>query len=99
MTAEAISMKQQTTDAFSVTKTKSTTEPLRECVRDALDSYFAQLNGHATSGLYQMVLAEVEKPLLETVMQHTEGNQSRASTLLGISRSTLRKKLTIYNLD
>lgn len=98
MTVEAIRVEQQISNTFTVAKNKST-EPLRECVRDALNSYFKQLDGHTASDLYQMVLAEVEKPLLETVMQHTEGNQSRASTILGISRSTLRKKLAIYNLD
>ena len=46
-----------------------------------------------------MVLAEVEQPLFETVMRHTEGNQTRAAAILGISRSTLRKKLSIYGLD
>ncbi|PLY16241.1 MAG: DNA-binding transcriptional regulator Fis [Sedimenticola sp.] len=98
MTVEAIRAEQQISTRFTVAKNKST-EPLRECVKDALNSYFKQLDGHTACDLYQMVLAEVEKPLLETVMQHTEGNQSRASTILGISRSTLRKKLALYNLD
>ncbi|MCG8426324.1 MAG: DNA-binding transcriptional regulator Fis [Chromatiales bacterium] len=98
MTMEVLGAEQQLTNHFSVAKNRST-EPLSECVRDALTSYFKQLDGHSASNLYQMVLAEVEKPLLETVMQHTEGNQSRASTILGISRSTLRKKLALYELD
>ena len=46
-----------------------------------------------------MVLAEVEPPLLETVMEYTKGNQTRAAEVLGISRSTLRKKLALYGLD
>lgn len=76
-----------------------TKEPLRECVRDAVNSYFIHLDGHHTADLYQLVLAEVEQPLLETVMKHAEGNQTKAAALLGISRSTLRKKLNIYQLD
>ncbi|MEW8015423.1 MAG: DNA-binding transcriptional regulator Fis [Candidatus Sedimenticola endophacoides] len=78
---------------------KRTTEPLSECVRDALNSYFRQLDGHAAADLYQMVISEVELPLLETVMEHTRGNQTKAAALLGINRSTLRKKLATHGLD
>ena len=74
-------------------------EPLRESVRAAMNNYFQHLNGYGTSDLYQMVLAEVEPPLLETVMEYTKGNQTRAAEVLGISRSTLRKKLALYGLD
>ena len=45
-----------------------------------------------------MVLQEVERPLLEVVMQKTNGNQSRAAEVLGINRNTLRKKLRLYQL-
>jgi len=83
---------------FTVAQNK-TKEPLRECVRDAMNSYFRYMDGHNTADLYQLVLAEVEQPLLETVMKYTQGNQTRAASLLGISRSTLRKKLTLYQLD
>ena len=76
-----------------------TNEPLRECVRHAVERYFANLDGHAPSQFYQMVLAEIEAPLLEVVMRHTRGNQSKAAALLGINRGTLRKKLRQYGLD
>ncbi len=72
--------------------------PLSRLVRQALDEYFAQLDGTEPSELYQMVMAQTEQPLLERVMQYTDGNQTRAAQLLGISRATLRKKLTLYNL-
>lgn len=75
-----------------------TPEPLRNCVRAAVEKYFEQLEGHRTSGLYEMVIGEVEAPLLETVMRHTRGNQSQAAELLGINRGTLRKKLKTYHL-
>ncbi|NCF10852.1 MAG: DNA-binding transcriptional regulator Fis [Gammaproteobacteria bacterium] len=74
-------------------------EPLRECVRKAMDKYFRDLDGERPGGLYQLVLAEVERPLLESVMTHARGNQSHAAEFLGISRSTLRKKLKLYQID
>ncbi|MCP3870983.1 MAG: DNA-binding transcriptional regulator Fis [Gammaproteobacteria bacterium] len=78
---------------------KQTRENLGECVRSALDNYFRQLDGHTASDLYRLVLDEVEYPLLEAVLKHTEGNQTRAAVILGISRGTLRKKLTAHHLD
>lgn len=73
-------------------------QTLRVCVEKALQGYFAQLDGQDTSNLYDLVLAEVEAPLLATVMEYVKGNQSKASELLGLNRGTLRKKLKQYNL-
>jgi len=73
-------------------------QPLHDSVRQALESYFAQLKGQPPTNLYELVLAEVEVPLLEAVMEYTKGNQSRAAILLGLSRGTLRKKLKIYGM-
>ncbi|APZ44047.1 DNA-binding transcriptional regulator Fis [Acidihalobacter ferrooxydans] len=72
--------------------------PLTHAVRRSIDAYFAALDGHEPSALYRMVLAEVERPLLEAVLAQTQGNQCRAAAYLGISRGTLRKKLKEYNL-
>ena len=76
----------------------ASSEPLRVCVRNALDNYFQHLDGHDTSGLYRMVVGEVEGPLFEAVLEHTKGNQSKAAEMLGINRGTLRKKLREYDL-
>ena len=76
-----------------------TKEPLRECVRDALSQYFRQLEGYDARDLFNLVMSEVELPLLESVMEYTRGNVTRAATILGINRGTLRKKLRHYNLD
>jgi Fis family transcriptional regulator len=81
--------------AFHVTHKN---QPLHDSVRQALENYFSQLKGQMPSNLYEMVLAEVEMPLLEAVMAYTKENQSRAAILLGISRGTLRKKLKIYGM-
>ena len=48
--------------------------------------------------VYQMVLAEVEAPLLEEIMRYTRNNQTKASQMLGLNRGTLRKKLKQYGL-
>ena len=84
--------------ALAVSK-KHKNEPLSDCVRNALENYFDHLNGHGTQDLYRMVMAEVERPLLNCVMEHLGGNQTRAAEVLGISRSTLRKKLALYGID
>ena len=73
--------------------------PLRAHVQAALHDYFRQLEGQMPTGLYDLVLQEVERPLLETVMHFTHGNQTRAAEVLGINRSTLRKKLRQYGLE
>ena len=83
-------------ETFMVRK-QQRAESLADCVRDALESYFEQLGDHDTCNLYQLVMEEMERPLLHTVMEHTRGNQTRAAALLGISRSTLRKKLARYS--
>lgn len=71
---------------------------LREHVEDAMAQYFAQLDGQTTTDLYQLVLEQVESPLLIAVMKYTNNNQSKAAEMLGLNRGTLRKKLKQYDL-
>ncbi|MEO6410908.1 MAG: helix-turn-helix domain-containing protein [Burkholderiaceae bacterium] len=66
---------------------------LEECIRDSLEHYFKDLHGTEPTSIYEMILGVVEKPLLDVVMKHAEGNQSRAAQWLGINRNTLRRKL------
>ncbi len=73
-------------------------QTLRDSVQSSLGHYFKQLDGQPTTDVYQMVLAEVEAPLFETVMAYTKDNQTKASELLGLNRGTLRKKLKQYGL-
>lgn len=75
------------------------TNPIRACVGDAVRDYLRQLGGHDCSGLHALVLAEVEPPLLEAVLEHCQGNQTRAAHLLGMNRGTLRKKLRQYDIQ
>ena len=98
MSLESPPYSSRTPGSFVVVKPNQQ-EPLREAVRDALAHYFDQLDGTAPNDLHQLVMQQVEQPLLETVMSHTGGNQSKAASVLGISRSTLRKKLAMYEIE
>ncbi len=73
-------------------------QTLRASVETALHNYFAHLEGADVTDVYNLVLSEVEAPLLETVMNYVKGNQTKASELLGLNRGTLRKKLKQYDL-
>ena len=73
-------------------------QTLRDSVERSMNNYFAHLDGQDVTDVYQMVLSEVEAPLLETVMAYVKGNQTKAATLLGLNRGTLRKKLKQYGL-
>lgn len=71
---------------------------LREHVEAAMANYFKHLDGQPVSDVYNMVLAEVEAPLLEQVMKYVRNNQTKAAQMLGLNRGTLRKKLKQYGL-
>jgi len=75
------------------------TIPLCFYVKQAVETYFTQLNGHDVDGLYALVIGEVEKPLLEAALIHSGHNQTKAAKVLGLSRSTLRKKMEQYGLS
>jgi Fis family transcriptional regulator len=68
-------------------------------VRKAVNDYFKDLDGDDPScGVYDMVMCCAEKPLIETVLSHAGGNQTRTAELLGINRNTLRKKMQEYRI-
>ncbi len=70
----------------------------RDSITTAITNYFDQLEGEEPCALYELVLNEVEVPLLEKVLEYTEGNQSKAANVLGLNRGTLRKKLRIHGI-
>ena len=73
-------------------------KPIEDCVRASLEQYFKDLKGVEPHAVHDMVLQAVERPMLEVVMKQAAGNQSVAAEILGISRGTLRRKLTDYDL-
>jgi two-component system nitrogen regulation response regulator GlnG len=67
---------------------------LSEAVEMHLTRYFASFNGGLPpAGLYDRILADVERPLLVAALTATRGNQIKAADLLGLNRNTLRKKV------
>jgi Fis family transcriptional regulator, factor for inversion stimulation protein len=68
------------------------------CVRESLEQYFKDLRGAEPHSLHDMVIAAVEKPLLDVVMKQADGNQSKAAEWLGLNRNTLRRKLLDHKL-
>jgi Fis family transcriptional regulator len=86
------------TDKKSEVQVQSRNRLLRNFTEDALKSYFKNLNGHKPADIYKLVMGEVEPPLLQSVLEYTQGNQSVAADILGLSRATLRKKLKHYKL-
>jgi Fis family transcriptional regulator len=71
---------------------------LRAAVTASVRQYLGELDGQISTDVYQMVLAEIEAPLLEEIMAYTRNNQTKASIMLGLNRGTLRKKLKQYHL-
>jgi len=74
------------------------THCLSNHVTQTLQHYFATLEGEVQSDVYQMVISQVERPMIEFVLQETQFNQSRSAEILGINRNTLRKKMQTYNI-
>jgi Fis family transcriptional regulator, factor for inversion stimulation protein len=75
-----------------------TKKHLEACVRDTLEQYFKDLRGIEPHSLHDMIMNAVEKPLIEIVMKHADGNQSKAADWLGVNRNTLRRKLLDHKL-
>lgn len=72
---------------------------LHETVTACVRQYLEEIDGEPTTDFYQLVLSQVEPPLLREVMAYTRHNQTRAAELLGLNRGTLRKKLRQYDIS
>ncbi|HEY3564022.1 MAG TPA: helix-turn-helix domain-containing protein [Casimicrobiaceae bacterium] len=67
-------------------------------VERSLDEYFRRLDGEPPHGIYDMVIAHVERALLSSMLERSNGTQTQAAEMLGLNRNTLRAKLAKYNL-
>ncbi len=86
-------------EARSSVDAKYGSETIASCVRENVTRFLADLDGEDVEGLYAMVLAQVERPLIQIAMEKCMYNQSKAAKLLGINRNTLRKKLSNYKIE
>jgi Fis family transcriptional regulator, factor for inversion stimulation protein len=75
-----------------------TRKAIDECIRSSVEQYLKDLRGAEPNALHELFLGAAERPLLEVVMRHAEGNQSKAAEWLGINRNTLRRKLLDHKL-
>jgi Fis family transcriptional regulator, factor for inversion stimulation protein len=71
----------------------SRSNELADCVKRSLERYFKDMDGEKPTSIYEMVLKNVEKPMIEMVLGHAKGNQTLAAEMLGINRTTLRTKM------
>jgi len=71
---------------------------LEQSVREQLERYFSDLGESNPRNMLSMVVSSVEKTVIEVVLEKTQGNQTQAAEMLGITRNTLRRKRTTYNL-
>jgi len=71
---------------------------LKQVVKDTLHNYFTTIGNEQPIDFYSILLEEIERPLLEVLINHTHYNQVKMAHILGISRGTLRKKLKQYGM-
>jgi Fis family transcriptional regulator, factor for inversion stimulation protein len=83
---------------MSPATSKSSSASLGVFARESVRRYLEAINGHPAAQLHRLIMAEVEKPLLQETVKHCEGNLTHAAEMLGISRATLRKKLDDYGI-
>jgi Fis family transcriptional regulator len=72
--------------------------PLRDCVAQSVAQFLQDMGSTPPNDLHERILSEVERPLIQVVLEHTGGNQSRAAEILGMTRATLRNRIRRYAL-
>lgn len=82
-------------------KSKKDKKPkIEKAIKKLVNQHFKNISPDDESGyLYEELIRRVERELIAQVMQHTQQNQSQATKILGLSRTTLRKKLKVLGLD
>lgn len=80
----------------SAVEVDSTSQNLYDSIKRTVEKHLVNLGSESSNELYDIVLAEIERPFFEAVLKHTKGNQSKAAIILGLSRGTLRKKLKMH---
>ena len=86
-------------DLLEGEKSPQKSESLEGLVAQKLENSLARMNLKEMNNLYEMVLHQVERPLINIVLQKTRGNQIKTADILGINRNTLRKKIKILDIE
>ena len=86
-------------DLLEGDKYQRNSESLEALVAQKLENSLVRMNLKEMNNLYEMVLHQVERPLINIVLQKTRGNQIKTADILGINRNTLRKKIKILDID
>ena len=68
-------------------------------VREVMQKYFSDMDGHQPAEVYELILSQIEIPLFQTVLDYTDGNVSRAAEILGLNRGTFRNRLRKYDMQ
>ena len=72
---------------------------LENLISGKLHSSLAKMDVNELDDLYEMVLHQMERPLIRIILEKTRGNQVRTAEILGINRNTLRKKIQTLEID
>lgn len=89
-------VKMNVIDTQAATQSIKQEQGLQDLVYSLVTRFLAENKSKSIDDLYDMILSEVEPPLLQAVMEKRRGNQLQAAKMLGISRGTIRKKLQRY---
>jgi two-component system, NtrC family, nitrogen regulation response regulator GlnG len=71
---------------------------MKEFLEEKLKRYLKDMTKAVNCNLYNTVLSEVEKALIDIVLKETNGNQLKTAKILGINRNTLRTKIKEYRI-
>lgn len=81
-----------------MSKQKDNKTNIEKVVKRLVKQYFSTIETHTESGyLHDELIQRVEKALIREVLKQTEQNQSQAAKILGVSRTTLRKKMADFD--
>lgn len=71
---------------------------LQNYTRQSVKKYLLDLEGHQAKNLYDFIIDQIEKGIICEVLEFTDGNRTKASEILGITRTTLRSKVKKHQL-
>ena len=71
---------------------------LGDLITERMSEWFDDPSGDEPRDLYQRMVSELERPLIELALKRASGNQVKAARMLGLNRNTLRKKITDHKI-